>query len=105
MFGAQFDSAMQMLGNNINSQVKDQLIDESLIASAASALDLEAGDRQIEEMLRTYFQSSENYRDFLAVKGVSASQFQEELRASLKREALPNYRRRQWCLPPQRCDH
>jgi peptidyl-prolyl cis-trans isomerase D len=41
-------------------------------------------------MLATYFQSSDNYRDFLSGKGLSASQFQEELRGSLKREALNN---------------
>lgn len=88
MFGPQFDNAMQMMGRNLNNQVKEQLIDEHLLSSAATNLDLEAGDRQIQEMLVTYFQSGDNYRDFLNGKGLSASQFQEELRGSLKREAL-----------------
>lgn len=88
MFGKQFDSAYQMMGRTLNNQVKEQVINEHLVSAQATALDLEAGDRQIQELLATYFQSGENYKNFLASKGQSASQFQEELRDSLKREAF-----------------
>ena len=76
---------------NIKSMTKDQMIDNQLLLELADKLGIATGDTQLTKGVRTFFGenfSNEMYSSFLTRFGLTAKEFEEDLRDKIKLVSL-----------------
>jgi peptidyl-prolyl cis-trans isomerase D len=90
MFGPNYSQFMKMMAGNLNNQVIDKLVNDTLIRQLAVALDFSSPSAKLlREKLQEIFPkgfSSESYLSLLQNLGMTAKQFEDEVRSSLINE-------------------
>lgn len=99
MFGENFARFASSLNLNIRQQAIDSLIDRTVLDQEASKLGFAASDDAVREYLLTTFFKGENgetsfspatYRNLLQSIGMSAPQFEQEIKDEIARTTLVN---------------
>jgi len=99
MFGENFARFASSLNINIRQQAIDSLIDRTVLDQEASKLGFAASDDAVREYLLTTFFKGENgetsfspatYRNLLQSIGMSAPQFEQEIKDEIARTTLVN---------------
>jgi peptidyl-prolyl cis-trans isomerase D len=92
MFGANTDQFIKSLGINTAEQAVDTTIESELLLALAEEMGLEASDKAIQEMLvKDLFQGQfdkQRYATFLQTQGMSAKQFEEDLKKDVIRKQV-----------------